>query len=374
MVVKLSFLFCLYPSLLSAWCSGGIRWKAPLLSKSIDHHAFRIKPFSNYRRNSQQFDVAKLWSVNGGSQDDNDATATVVDKTAESDEPGMAKMTLQKCFSSLANEEAAGNILQFILFVTVACLMRLPSIASCTANAFRIFPHRKMLDYEPMSMMNWIVHYSTVLINYGIFRRLVQSSPDVRNTGDSRTISNMTVPPSILNRKRKIYAIVTSGLGQLFGMTLMISHSLIGTRESMAQQAVHNFSHFWMQVSAMSLGPMLIFPLSLSSVLSSLIVYFNLTGFLSFTNIPGLVLTNFSLLSVLVLPTEIFPRLFKIGHTMLSLGFIPVGILDSKLGGGTDLAHYLGAAWIATSMIIMKSSSDNVKDNAVASKEKWRGV
>ena len=307
-------------------------------------------------------------------------------KTLESDEPGMAKakMTLQKCFSSASpvNKEAAANILQLVLFITVAGLMRLPSIASCTANAFRIFPHRQMLDYEPMSMMNWIVHYFTVFINTGIFYRLVvRSSPSIRNNAGStsRTSSNimtvppnLVVPPSILNRKRKIYAIVHSGLGQLFGMGLMISHSLIGTRESMgAQQVLHNFSHFWMQVSAMSLGPMLLFPLSLSCVVSSLIVYFNLTGFLTFTNLPGIVLSNLSLLSVLVTPTEIFPRMFKIGHTMISLGFIPISILDSKMGGGTDLGHNLGAVWIATCMVLSKWSLDkNAKDNVVASEEK----
>ena len=74
------------------------------------------------------------------------------------------------------NEGAAMNILQFILFITVASLMRLPSISSLTTNALRIFPQRQMLDYEPMSMMNWIVHYSAMIFNYGIFRRLIRSS------------------------------------------------------------------------------------------------------------------------------------------------------------------------------------------------------
>ena len=53
------------------------------------------------------------------------------------------------------NEGAAMNILQFILFITVASLMRLPSISSFTTNALRIFPQRQMLDYEPKCLW-WI--------------------------------------------------------------------------------------------------------------------------------------------------------------------------------------------------------------------------
>ena len=414
MVAKLYFLFYLsYPSLSLTWCSSwGIERrsaafsKVPVeLSKSnliADHRVllFHNNPFENCRRNSQQLksrsnDLVQLWSVNGGAcnQDDNDAVAAVhvVDNTKtalESDEVqpsasmAKAKRTLQKYFSSASpvNDKSAANILQFVLFITVACLMRLPSIASCTASACRIFPHQNMFGYEPMSVINWIIHYSAVVINYGNFHRLVRSrSPSpasVRNAGTtSRTSSNLTVSPSLLNRQRKIYAIVNCGLGQLFGMILMISHSLIGTRESMAQQALHNFSYFWMQASVMSLGPMLLCPLSLSCGVSFLVFYFNLTGFLSFTNMPGIVLSTFSLFSVLVTPTAIFPRMFKIGHAMLSVGFILVSeILDRKWGGGTDLAHSLGAVWLAVCMIIVRWSLDNAKDNAVRTSEEKMGM
>lgn len=41
---------------------------------------------------------------------------------------------------------------------------------------------------------------------------------------------------------------------------------------------------------------------------------------------------------------------------MLSLGFIPIGIFDGKMGGGMDLARNLGAVWVATCMIILKWS------------------
>ena len=103
-------------------------------------------------------------------------------------------------------------------------------------------------------------------------------------------------------------------------------------------------------------------------MVSSLVIYFNLTGYLSFTNLPGIILSNSSLLAVLASPTDIFPRLFKVGHTMLTFDFVPVGILDRKLGGGTDIAHNLGAMWISGSMFILKWSLDKeAKDSGVAS-------
>ena len=168
-----------------------------------------------------------------------------------------------------------------------------------------------------------------------------------------------------------MYAIITNGLGHLFGMTYMMSHPLIGTG-SVAQQALHNSLHFLMQVSAMSLGPLLLFPLSLGSVLLSLVVYFNLNGYLSFTNLPGIVLSNLSrLLSVLVSSSEVFPKKLKIGHTMLSLGFIPVGIIDKKFRGGTDIAHNLGTLWLASCMLILKWSLNTTNDkNTSASLDK----
>lgn len=33
---------------------------------------------------------------------------------------------------------------------------------------------------------------------------------------------------------------------------------------------------------------------------------------------------------------------------MLNLGFISIGIFDGKMGGGMNLAHNLGAVWVAT--------------------------
>ena len=241
---------------------------------------------------------------------------------------------------ALSSNEILINMLQLAIIITMIGLVRIQCIGNWSARLFRCFPYSFMVDYERLSIIDWIVHYITPAYNIGVMQRLLTMSDD----GEGE-----------VSLKRRYFAIVVSGLGHVLGTSLMISHSLIGTG-SPAQQAFHNFSAFLMKFSAMSIGGFMFLPIVGGLIFSSLVTFSIMRGLVSFQNILGIILTNFGLLAILTSSKRDFPVKFKIGYTLMSFSPLIVTILDGTLGKGTDLAHTLGALSISLSMIIQRWS------------------
>ena len=206
-----------------------------------------------------------------------------------------------------------------------------------------------MHDYEPISALNWIIHYAFIASNLSIFRHLL----DERTPGDK----NDTVDDTLAYRKRKVYAFVVNGVGHIFGFGFLIAHSLIRSRPNALYQQIHNFSHYFLKLSSMSLGYCLLAPPLISCVITGFVAYAIWIGQLSFQNTPGIILNNLGLFAILQSSNKVFPRKFKIGYIMLML--MPmISLFMSKTfgGGGRDIVHLIDASLLTLSSMIQRYS------------------
>ncbi len=252
--------------------------------------------------------------------------------------PGSRALHPIKQAFALSHNEITISMVQLALLLTTFGLVRIPSVAEWSTKIFQCFPYQFMLDYEHLSAVDWTIHYSALAYNIGVMRGLWTK----RNEDDGK-----------VSMKRRSFAIGMSGLGQVLGISLMISHSLIGTG-SPAQQAFHNFSAFLMKFTAMSIGGFMLLPPVGSMIFSSLVACAIMKGLVSFQNMFGILLSNFGLIAILTSSRKDFPVKFKIGYMVLTLFPVASIIIDSTIGGGTDLGHTLGVIWLSSSTIIQR--------------------
>ena len=238
---------------------------------------------------------------------------------------------------TLSPEEMKVNQFLMPLLLASFWLIRVPSVATWTTNSLRYFPFHQMLDYEPLSIVDWVIHYSMIVYNIGIIQSLFKT--------DGKSDS----------KRKRAFAIAVGGLGQLFGTTTLILHSLISIG-SPAEQALHNFSHFMLLFSTMSVGALM----TLSTVLGIpflILVWRSLMkGILSFQNIPGLVLVNSGLLAVILSPKRDFSSKFKAGYFMICLAPVVEKIANNYFGAGTDIGHMLVAFWLLVCTLFQRWS------------------
>lgn len=238
---------------------------------------------------------------------------------------------------ALSPNERTINLYQLLLLFTIGGLIRIPDIANFVAKSLQSFPHYTMIKYEALSTLDWLVHYFVLVYNIGILQNLLWTDVDTSS------------------KNKRVLAIVVAGLGHLFGITTMLSHSLIGT-SSLAEQALHNFSHFSMAFSAMSIGGMLIFPVMLGIPSSFLVGLAIFTGEVSFQSVPGIVLCCLGILAVSLSSKKDFPVRFKIGYCMLAMNPLVAKLVNQFISPEADLAHTMVAAWILISVILQRSS------------------
>ena len=107
------------------------------------------------------------------------------------------KSTTGEIFSLSANERLV-NILQLPILLTLAGLIRTETFSRLIVNLLKIFPYSTMHDYEKLSIINWTIHYNTLVYGIGIFLRLFYGSDDDDNGSSSSAWTT---------RKRRIYAL-----------------------------------------------------------------------------------------------------------------------------------------------------------------------
>ena len=255
--------------------------------------------------------------------------------------------TVGEFFSLSANERLV-NILQLPILLTLAGLIRIETISRLIVNLLKIFPYSAIFDYEKLSIINWTIHYASLVYNVGIFLRLFY--------GDDGSSSAGTT-----TRKKRVYAICVTGLGQIFGAALILSHSLVGMSPSSAtataEQSLYNFAQSGMKFSVMATGPLLLLSSNLLVAIpaSFLIGYAILKGLVSFSTLPGILLSNLGLIAVLTSSGNDFSPMFKLSHFLYS--FLPVMVtLIGKFIAyeGTDLGHSLGALAVTTITIFQR--------------------
>ncbi len=293
-------------------------------------------PQANYEKNSKMRKYTVVKGVNSAAADD---AKTTKSKLVAFPGRAGALHPVKKAFT-LSHNEICISILQLALLLTMIRLVRIPSIANWTTKLFQCFPYVFMFDYEHLSLVDWVIHYSALVYNI----RVISGLWTMQNDNDGK-----------VSMKRRSFAIGVTGLGHVLGISLMISHSLIGTG-SPAQQAFHNFSAFLMKFTAMSIGGFMMLPPVGSIFYASAVTFAIMKGLVSFQNAFGILLTNVGLMAILTSSKRDFPVKFKIGYLMLT--FFPAAsiIIDKTLGGHTDLGHTLGAIWLSLSTILQRWS------------------
>lgn len=318
--------------------AGEVNGKSTLEHMSQQHRWNELKFIRRSRGDTTQLFASIFGDARGG--------VGVGTKAKETNNSSSSSI-VGEIFSLSANERLV-NILQLPILLTLAGLIRTESISRLIANLLRIFPYSAMHDYEKLSIINWSVHYTALVYNVGIFLRLFY--------GDGSSSAGTT-------RKKRIYAICATGLGQIFGAALMLSHSLIGfamppsSATATAGQSLYNFAHSSMKFSTMAIGPLLLLSKSLFIGISAsfLIGYATLKGLVSFGNLPGIVLSNSGLIALLISSENDFSPMFKLSHFLYS--FMPV--IATLIGRfiayeGTDLGHSLGALVVTTFTIFQR--------------------
>ena len=259
------------------------------------------------RRNNKMILTSLLLDTHGGGGVDAGVVGTKEAKKKAS------SSTVGEIFSLSANERLV-NILQLPILLTLAGLIRMETISRFIVNLLSIFPSAVMPTFEKLSIINWIIHYVTLAYNVGIFQRLFYDD------GSSS--------PGTTTRKKRIMAIFFTGFGQIFGSAFILSHSVIGMPPSSATsavgQSIYNLGRLLLLFSAMTVGPLLL----LSNILfvgipvSFLIGYGILNGLVSFSTLPGILLSNLGLIAVLTSSRKDFSPMFKLGFVLYS--FLPV--------------------------------------------------
>lgn len=242
---------------------------------------------------------------------------------------------------SFSPEDIGINVIQIIALLILFRLARIPSMAQWAANLFEIFPHHEIHSYDPMSAPNWIVHFVSSSYNICLFRSLLSSKPDGFTAADLH--------------KRKMYALVVCGISYSFGLSTLVHHSLIGTG-SVLEQGLANFSHFFIQLTVMTLGCFLLFPPKISCVLAMFIARALWVGQLPLGNGPAIVLTNLGLITVLASPNKVFPVEFKVGYIIFTLIYPIVSYAERNFGAGNDLVHTFDASFVTLATVLQKHS------------------
>ena len=203
-------------------------------------------------------------------------------------------------------------------------------------------PTDAILDYEPLSIMDWTLHYSILGFNVGIIQRLFKT--DINSSASG-------------TKKKRVYAVAVAGFGQeFFGAISMLSHSLVG-RNFIAEQALHNLAHSCLVFSVMSIGPLLLLPMAWGILCSLMVGISVMKGAIYFGNGPGILLANLGLLAVLFAPEKDFPTEFKVGYGMLSTALLVVYLVDKYfIYSGTDIGHMLTASWILITTVFQRWS------------------
>eukprot|EP00957_Ditylum_brightwellii_P151148 11508934-Ditylum_brightwellii.AAC.1 len=92
------------------------------------------------------------------------------------------------------------NLVQLSIFLGLAGLLRIPSIAAWVTSSLRCFAYHSMTNYERLSALDWAVHYSVLGYNIGILLSLFKTTPN-----------------QVAAKKKRAYAIVTAGFGHILG-------------------------------------------------------------------------------------------------------------------------------------------------------------
>jgi len=244
---------------------------------------------------------------------------------------------------NLSPSEIKMNFCQLALFGIFTFLLRDQNFASRVTKLCSVFPTTPLHDYDAMSLIDWVTHYASIV--YGMC--VMQSLSGIQGASTPR---------------RKSYCIVFT-IQQIMGLVTLLAHSLIGT-DSTAEHALNCCAKYLLLVSNMVTGFVICFPLYGWLALAP-IAYAALQEQLSFENIPGILLNNFALISVLASPSSDFPSLFKLSFLLFALMPVAAKFLDPS----SDINHTIVTAYLTVIVLLMRVSLRPEVDNKAAQKE-----
>lgn len=257
--------------------------------------------------------------------------------------PPSIRRACQQAFV-LSPKEITINGIQLTVILATMGLVRIPSIDRWIVELCQFLPHRQV-DIEPLSAGTWITHYLSLAYNVGVIQGLLTTDQSHKEDIDGKKVY-----PS---KRRRTFAVVVSGLGQVVGFSTLVSHSLVCTG-SPVEQALYSLSSFLIKCSIMSLGGFLLLPKVCSIPLALVVAWSIWLERLTYQSVPGIALSNIGLAAVMTSPKEDFPITFKIGYIMMS--FMPVvsTILNMWVGKNPDLGHSLSTAWLTMGTVLQR--------------------
>ena len=218
----------------------------------------------------------------------------------------------------------AVNLAGILAFVA---MLRLDMVQSAIAPLLRILPpgvyaQRKAIGfYEPLSMIDWVVHFLTMPVNLEIVTQLGQ-----KNTHRSYGILKF------------LYI-----MAHVQGLVTLLSHSMIDYHDEL-QVSFIVWDFFLMRLNVFGTGILLLLG-NVGWILMPLLAGLVASDMADFGTPVGIALSTFSM--IMIAMSRELPALFRFAWCLL--GFLPLCVPSSE----TDAGHTLGTLIVNLPLICM---------------------
>jgi len=254
----------------------------------------------------------------------------------------------------LSKKEVALNLVQLLTLLIISRIFMIPTGQRwlLESKLFSAFPQNQLPGYGMMSFEGWISHSATQIYGLTVLLKLLSSTSTTKVKEESDAhFSQKAI------QKRRSFGMIF-GIQQIMGVFLILSHMFMGNAPMhVCEQRLFDVAMYLMKVSTFLIGFIVQSPVFGWVALLPISILSLQKHVLDFGTLFGIILSTFGFASLLAIPNNILPLLFKMSYVAIPvLSFAATQVLQSVFGiaVSSNIRHVLVDSMLALVFIFMR--------------------